>query len=569
MRVLLYFIFCTWTIFHLWFFQLNEVLRVADSFAYFQMSHFLQQFSVEWLGSWWFGFVYSLPLAVSSFFIQNELVAGSIVNIVLLNISALLLYKISRKILSETQSLWVVILFFLSPTFLHFNIHFLSENIYIPLFLWLFLKTWQFIQEIESIPSPSLLLKRQYKTVILLGCILWLLYLTRAEAFIYIVSIGIISSTLLLRKKLSGINFLKLGTVFFLSFFIFIAPYLYHLHTLTGEWWLTNKWASNLRQAELRGIERMDDAGFEQAVAELTPDKHHLIAGFAGGMKYDKPSIEWRLGEFIRNDPTWFFSRILQNQKKLFTFNLPEIFLGKSPSLFLSTDSRFGGNYLFLCFALFPLIIVIFWVFKIYQKQREFFLVTLSFFIPACIFFTLFFTLNRYFLIFLPLVFIIFVYGIWSINIPKIKIWSTSHNIIQLLLFFNLIGVLILSTLVYYNTEKNKDSYYEIKKEAGLWLKENSHESTTQIDILERFPIVTYYSGSKNRWITPYTNTFWDIVEYAEYNNIEYLVVDTLDFLTYRPELKDTLEQTPEWVIKLKEFTNSQNQKVILYQFKK
>jgi hypothetical protein len=36
----------------------------------------------------------------------------------------------------------------------------------------------------------------------------------------------------------------------------------------------------------------MDDDGFEQAVAELTDDKHHLIAGFAGGMVYDAPSIE-------------------------------------------------------------------------------------------------------------------------------------------------------------------------------------------------------------------------------------------------------------------------------------
>lgn len=65
-----------------------------------------------------------------------------------------------------------------------------------------------------------------------------------------------------------------------------------HLHSLSGEWGLTNKGASNLRQAELRGQEKMDDAGFEKAVAELTEDKHHLIAGFAGGMPYDRPQIE-------------------------------------------------------------------------------------------------------------------------------------------------------------------------------------------------------------------------------------------------------------------------------------
>ena len=58
---------------------------------------------------------------------------------------------------------------------------------------------------------------------------------------------------------------------------------------------MTNKGASNYRQAELRGTEKMDDAGFEQAVGELTADKHHLIAGFAGGMKYDTPRIEGSL----------------------------------------------------------------------------------------------------------------------------------------------------------------------------------------------------------------------------------------------------------------------------------
>lgn len=85
---------------------------------------------------------------------------------------------------------------------------------------------------------------------------------------------------------------------------------------------------------------------------------------------------------------------------------------------------------------------------------------------------------------------------------------------------------------------------------------------------MERFPIVTYYSGSKNRWITPYTNNAQDIVEYAYFNNIEYLVVDTMDFLTYRPELSQLLEKTPENMILLQEFTNEKQQKVLLYKIK-
>lgn len=37
------------TLFHLPFFSLNEVMKIADSVAYLQMSHFLEQFSVEGL----------------------------------------------------------------------------------------------------------------------------------------------------------------------------------------------------------------------------------------------------------------------------------------------------------------------------------------------------------------------------------------------------------------------------------------------------------------------------------------------------------------------------------------
>jgi len=48
----------------------------------------------------------------------------------------------------------------------------------------------------------------------------------------------------------------------------------------------------------------------------------------------------------------------------------------------------------------------------------------------------------------------------------------------------------------------------------------------------------------KERWLTPYTDNLADIVEYAKYNNIHVLVVDTLDFKTYRPALHELLDET-------------------------
>lgn len=75
---------------------------------------------------------------------------------------------------------------------------------------------------------------------------------------------------------------LRQSVLLTLFFGLFISPYVYYLSTITGDIGLTNKGSSNLRQAQLRGIDHMDDIGFERAVAELTDDKQHLIAGFAG-----------------------------------------------------------------------------------------------------------------------------------------------------------------------------------------------------------------------------------------------------------------------------------------------
>ena len=85
---------------------------------------------------------------------------------------------------------------------------------------------------------------------------------------------------------------------------------------------------------------------------------------------------------------------------------------------------------------------------------------------------------------------------------------------------------------------------------------------------MERFPVVTYYSRSKERWLTPYTDNLADILEYAKYNDIHVLVVDTLDFKTYRPALDDLLDETKdhEW-LDLLQVIEKNGEKVILYWF--
>lgn len=555
-NIILICILLIWTLYHMSFLHVNDVMKIADSFAYLQMSYFFESFSQKWLWNGWFGFVYSLPISLVNIFIQNDFLSAKILNLFLLNISALLIWNISKKVLHSYFALIPVALWYLSPTFLHFNIHVLSENIYIPLFLWLFYITYWVVENPQNIKKSQ---------IILIAIIIGLMYLTRAEAFIYIWSIGLLSIWLLGLKKISFKQFFSFWLLFFISFFIFISPYLLHLHSITGEWWLTNKWASNLRQAELRWQEKMDDSGFEQAVAELTPDNTQLIAGFAGWMDYRKPKIEWSLLKFVQKDPKDFVDRVYTNWKKLFTRNLPEIFLWKSPKLYFSEDIRFN-HFFFLLFSLLPLSLLVYGIAIAYKDRRIFLVTIISFFIPAFFFFTLFFTLNRYFLIFLPFFLIFFTIWMQNIFVKKGNYWKCLSGFLLL----NLVWVNALSALVYYNIESPKDEYYLLKKEAGEWLKKNykKEKNKSELKLMERFPIVTYYSWSKNRFITPYTDDIQKIYQYALYNTIDILVVDSMDFQTYRPKLIKYLEKTPENFIKIKDFLNSKGQKVILYKVK-
>ena len=341
----------------------------------------------------------------------------------------------------------------------------------------------------------------------------------------------------------------------------------------------------------------MDDAWFEQAVAELTPDSKHLIAGFAGWLKYDTPTTWVSLKNYILEDPTKFLTNWWENQKKLYSKNLPQIILWDAATLYFNEDSNlFYKNILFFAALLVPLILLIIWIINLYRKDKKDILIILfSFFFIASVFFTLFFTLNRYFLIFLPLFLLIIVYGIQTLDSIVTFSWTgfvtknldthnfSRKNILKLFVALVFVWIYCLGLISYYNSHKLDDERYSIKKEAWEWLeKENSTFSILNptgrrpwdhLNILERFPIVTYYSWTQHRWITPYTDSLKELLVYARYNEIDYLIVDTLDFEKYRPELKFLLDEEKdfEWLERVKIFRNTfegEKQKVIIYEIK-
>lgn len=556
-KFILILIFILWNILHISFLKLNDVLKVADSFAYLQMAYNLKNFSIEWFWNGWFGFLYSLPIAITDFFVNNDMISAFIVNIILFNILVLICYIFARNFLWEKYNYLFLILLFLSPVLLNFNINILSENIYIPLFMILFIWIINFFW------------KPTFWNSIFLWLITALLYLTRWEAFIYIWSIWLIYLFLLFSKKIDFSRFLSNSITLIISFFVFISPYIFYMYSFTWEIWLTNKWSSNLRQAELRWTSKMDDDWFEQAVWELTKDNHHLIAWFAWWLKYEKPQTWESFKKYLLENPWKVVDRMIENQSKLYTQNLPNIIIWNAYKLYsLEWSKLFYQNKLFLLILLIPIWLLFYGIFYFIKEKEYYFVFSIfSFFTTASFFFTLFFVLDRYFVIFIPLFIFLIVY--WSQNVTYFwKKW------IEYLKYFwvsmLLIWIYSLWTFSYYNSEKWQDDLYEVKKEAWEWLYKYHWWNLTwktDLKIMERFPVVTYYSWTKERWLTPYTDNVENLVEYAKFNNIDYLIVDNLDFYKYRPELRFLFDENTEkyeWLKKVQVFEKNW-EKVILY----
>lgn len=556
MNFLTFLIFLVWTIVHIYFMELNSILKNADSFAYLQMADWVKNLSSEAFGTWWFWFLYSLPIWSLDNFIWNDFLSAQIINIILFIFSAIILYKIGRIYLKKKYNLLLISLFFLSSSLIHFNINILSENIYIPLFLLLFYSLIKFYK------SPG------FWKSILIAFLLALLYFSRWEAFIYILPIIAFFFYLGFIKKIKISKSILYSITIVLSFWIFIFPYLSHMHSISWEWWLTNKWWSNIRMAKMRDISFRDNTGFEKAVWELTDDKKHLKIWFVWGLEYDKPSENWSTKDLLFENPEETINRLLYNQKKLYTYNMPHMILGSTyESAFTKWYfiNKQGLKNHFLILSFFILLLIIWWFIKAFKnKKSEISIISLLLFLLASSFFTIFFVHNRYFIVFLPIAYIFMLYGLQSIKFKSKKKESLKFSLVSIII----LSISISGLFYYYDSKKKEDNFYELKKEAWLWIKDKYLED--RIRIMERIPIVTYYSDSKKRYITPYTYDLKDLHTYARHKKVNLLVVDTMDFKSYRPMLDSLLNTDINHPgLKKEKIFEKKGQKVIIYSVKK
>lgn len=570
--------FIIWSLVHVYMMKLNQILTNADGFAYLQMAYKIRNLDLDWLWTGWFWFLYSFVIAFFDYFVNlfwintsdSLFLSAQISNIVLLIISWVLLFNIWKKYLSDSYNALLLILFFLSASLINYNINILSENLYIALFLWLFIILEKFITEIAikrqviKIKWQNIELNNKYEIVIytlLVSFFMSLLYYTRGEAFIYLWAIALIVFFLFAIKRET--SFLKWSSVIILlilGFFIFAFPYIYYLHTITWEWWLTNKWSSNIRQANLRWIEEMDNDWFEIAVWELTPDKHRLVWWFAWWLMYDKPSENIDIIDYLKENKKEVFTRFLENQKKLYLEIIPKLLIWNSLAEYKNPNFIFYNSKIFIFFLVFPLVLVLFWAYKLLTdnlvrltEKRNLMLISISLFVCASLFFSLFFILERYFIVFLPIILIVMIY--WAHEMSVSKLWEDS-TIKYVIKYMSIATILIFVFLLwitnYYTYNRFNDYKYEMKKEAWIWIKDNIKDIDTSysswstqknnLRIMERFPITTYYANSIERRLTPHVDNLEDLLEYARFNDIDLLIVDTMDFQEYREKLSFLLD---------------------------
>ena len=538
-------------IIHIYSLSLAPILTIPDSFAYLQMAHHLRNFSLEWIWTWWFWPLYSFFLAFWTLFSSSDYEGGKIINVILWVLSSLTLYHIGKRYLNLYYNLLLIFLFSISSSLLYYKIHLLAENLYLPLFLLLILLFHRFLE------------KERWLNALLMWLVLGAMYLTRGEAFIYTGPILIVFFILSLLRFFSFWEMIKHTILLIVWWSILGFPYIYHLHSITWEWGLTNKWSSNIRQAILRGAEKMDDDGFEKAVWELDATKTKLKSGFVGWLKYEEATETYSFKEYLLSGKYNALQTIEENQKKILKETLPRIFLGNIINFSRDVHYPIGQNIWFLIATFIPIFFFLYGGIKmLINREINLFFTVFPLFITAFLFFSLFFVLERYFIVFVPFFIIVMLYGCQYLFFSLSKL-----EILKFIIFASFL-ISLYWVGMYHFKETNNGSTYKIKQNVGKWVQEHLSIAGREIKIMERWPIVTYYSGTKERWLTPYTNNIEDIIIYAKAHQIDYLIADTLDFLTYRPELNNLLKPwyTYKWLKEVYSYTFWGN-KVIVYKF--
>ena len=544
---IVYLIFALWVSSHAYIIQLNWMVKTSEEFAIIQMINNFKSLSFSWFWTGWIGFLYALPIAWIDNFVNNHLLSAQIFNILLLVLSWFFLFRLWWKYLHPTYNALLLILFFLSSSILHYNSLISVENLYLALFLLLVLSIHKLAAE-TSIKSMDVVVNwikirvtnniDIVKKSILVWLSLAILYFAVNEAFISLLAIFISLLYLSIIKRIEFKTFLISFSTILITFLLVISPFIYHLYNITWKILITNKLWTNIAQSEILN----NWWNIEKAKYLLTEDKHNFVSWFSEWLKYSPPNREISISNYLFDD-FWNNITTIINKQRIIIFNqLPKIVLWDVLITYNKTSFPFYQNKFILIIIYLPVLFFLFWLYKLLitklikiTHQRNFLIILFPFFLVTVMISSLFSMENNFFIVFLPIILIIVCYWAQCLLQSEEAILSAAKFLTISFLF---IAVFLQWTLHFNTYNKYNDEKFNIKKEAWIWVKENTWSWIVKNPkIMELSPIVSYYWWAKERWPIPYTDNDEDIIEYAKYNKIDYLVVDLLDFKS-RPELE-------------------------------
>lgn len=192
------------------------------------------------LDAYWTPF-YPVLIGFTTYFYNDLIISAAIVSIISGSLAVPLTYLIVRQSYGRREAVIAAILAVFYPFLINSVFALGTENVYLPLILGALILGWRGLQQ------KSALL--YFSTGILLG----LAYLTRPEAFGYplffiaaVLVKNISQGTILTRDSA------KQTVVLLLGFMICAAPYIFYLHSATGEWTISGKASVNISAGAMR-----------------------------------------------------------------------------------------------------------------------------------------------------------------------------------------------------------------------------------------------------------------------------------------------------------------------------
>src|SRR3989338_4641110 len=383
------------------------------------------------------------------------------------------------------------------------------------------------------------LTENKIKLYLILGLMLGLCYLTRPEAVFYVLFFSVLIFLKFIKTLKVNMKQVISGLILLIfSFLIISSPYLIFLHEHTGKWSLSQKTdvVFKFRENTLYSPE------YEKANFGLSADGKSLNLS-----PYDATAKQSMLS-VILSDPAGITKRYVSNIYAENSQIIPSLF----PFIFIViiTIGIFSSS----------------WDKENYKK--ELFLIVLSLY--PLLLYPLFWVEERYLLPITPIFIIWLAKGSlelsnWAkktLNNLSVKINNKIIPIliISLVLIAFLIGNLIITSSLNPKYEKSDQAIEH--KEAGLWLKENVQNPV----VMSRKPWVSFYSEG-NFVMLPYAD-YNETINYARYNNVEYLVIDERYIPALRPQLTFLLNEENTKDLELVYKNTDYKYKILIYKLK-